>query len=73
MLHHHGVRPLEFMASLGWTGPDVWYAHGIHFNDEELRELARTGIGALLILTILVFNFLLVLPLKYFQRHSVGR
>ena len=45
MLTHHGVRPLEFMASLGWTGPDVWYAHGNHFNDEELRELARTGTG----------------------------
>ena len=45
MLTHHGVRPLEFMASLGWTGPDVWYAHGVHFNDEELRELARTGTG----------------------------
>ena len=45
MLTHNGVRPLEFMASLGWTGPDVWYAHGIHFNDEELRELARTGTG----------------------------
>nr|WP_326184781.1 8-oxoguanine deaminase [uncultured Oscillibacter sp.] len=45
MLQNHGVRPLEFMASLGWTGPDVWYAHGIHFNDEELRELARTGTG----------------------------
>ena len=45
MLTHYGVRPLEFMASLGWTGPDVWYAHGIHFNDEELRELARTGTG----------------------------
>ena len=40
-----GVRPLEYMASLGWTGSDVWYAHGIHFNDEELRELARTGTG----------------------------
>ena len=39
------MRPLEYMASLGWTGPDVWYAHGIHFNDEELRELARTGTG----------------------------
>ena len=39
------MRPLEHMASLGWTGPDVWYAHGIHFNDEELRELARTGTG----------------------------
>lgn len=45
MLSHHGMRPLEFMASLGWTGSDVWYAHGIHFNDEELRELARTGTG----------------------------
>ena len=44
-LEHYGVRPLEYMASLGWTGPDVWYAHGIHFNDEELRELARTGTG----------------------------
>ena len=41
----HGVRPLEYMARLGWTGSDVWYAHGIHFNDEELRELARTGTG----------------------------
>ena len=39
------MRPLEYMSSLGWTGPDVWYAHGIHFNDEELRELARTGTG----------------------------
>lgn len=44
-LETHGVRPLEYMARLGWTGSDVWYAHGIHFNDEELRELARTGTG----------------------------
>ena len=44
-LERFGVRPLEYMASLGWTGNDVWYAHGIHFNDEELRELARTGTG----------------------------
>lgn len=33
------------------------------------RDSIADGIGALLILTILVFNFLLVLPLKYFQRH----
>lgn len=44
-LSRYHMRPLEYMASLGWTGPDVWYAHGIHFNDEELRELARTGTG----------------------------
>jgi cytosine/adenosine deaminase-related metal-dependent hydrolase len=40
-----GVRPLAYMESLGWIGPDVWYAHGIHFNDEELRRLAETGSG----------------------------
>ena len=40
-----GMRPLEYMASLGWVGPDVWYAHGIHFNDEELDLLAQTGTG----------------------------
>ena len=34
------MRPLEYMESLGWIGPDVWYAHGIHFNGEELRRLA---------------------------------
>ena len=44
-LENHGVRPLEYMSSLGWTGPDVWYAHRIHFNGEGLRERARTGTG----------------------------
>ena len=45
MLEREGVRPLEYMEKLGWTGSDVWYAHGIHFNDEELRVLAKTQTG----------------------------
>ena len=45
MLQREGIRPLEYMERLGWTGSDVWFAHGIHFNDEELRVLAKTGIG----------------------------
>lgn len=40
-----GLRPLAYMASLGWIGDDVWYAHGIHFTDEELDLLAETGTG----------------------------
>ena len=39
------MRPLEYMESLGWIGDDVWYAHGIHFNTEELDILAKTGTG----------------------------
>lgn len=44
-LSAYGMRPLEYMESLGWTGSDVWYAHGIHFNEEELDFLARTKTG----------------------------
>ena len=40
-----GMRPLAYMETLGWLGSDVWYAHGIHFNDAELRLLADTGTG----------------------------
>ena len=45
MLSREGVRPLEYMRRLGWTGSDVWFAHGIHFNDEELELLSETGTG----------------------------
>lgn len=44
-LDKFGMRPLEYMESLGWVGKDVWYAHGIHFNDDELKILARTQTG----------------------------
>ncbi|WP_294517338.1 8-oxoguanine deaminase [uncultured Pseudoflavonifractor sp.] len=44
-LEKFGMRPLAYMESLGWVGSDVWYAHGIHFNDDELRLLAETGTG----------------------------
>ncbi|MBM4398522.1 MAG: amidohydrolase family protein, partial [Deltaproteobacteria bacterium] len=32
----YGMRPLDYMESVGWLGRDVWYAHGIHFDDAEL-------------------------------------
>lgn len=40
-----GLRPLEFMEKTGWLGRDVWFAHGIHFQEEELEVLARTQTG----------------------------
>ena len=40
-----GKRPYDYIASLGWTGPDVFYAHGIHFNDRELDDIAAAGTG----------------------------
>ncbi|MBB6675475.1 8-oxoguanine deaminase [Cohnella nanjingensis] len=40
-----GMRPLQFMEENGWVGPDVWYAHGIYFDDGEIGRLSRHGCG----------------------------
>ena len=39
----YGKRPVALMQECELIGPDVFYAHGIHFNDDELRILAETG------------------------------
>ena len=44
-IEKYGRRPLELMEDLEWVGPDVWYAHGIFFNDEELDRLNGSGIA----------------------------
>lgn len=45
-LERFGKRPVEWMEGLDWTGPDVWFAHAIHVDDDEIRLFARTGCGA---------------------------
>ena len=44
-LERFNMRPLEYMETLNWIGNDVWYAHGIHFNTDELKVLAKTQTG----------------------------
>lgn len=41
----HCMRPLAYMKEVGWLGADVWFAHGVYFNDEEIEELGRTATG----------------------------
>jgi len=43
--HIYGQRPLDFLASVDWLGPDVWLAHGIWFNDEEIARLGAAEVG----------------------------
>lgn len=44
-LARFGCRPLEQLEAWGWSGPDVWFAHGIHFDDDEVRRLGASGTG----------------------------
>lgn len=46
-LKQFGLRPLDYLESVNWLADDVWLAHGIHFNDDEVARLgkAKTGIS----------------------------
>ena len=40
-----GRTPAEYAEDLGWLGPDVWIAHGVHLSDAAVTRLAATGTG----------------------------
>ncbi len=44
-LRKFGVRPAELMRQLGWVGPDVWWAHCVTLNEDEITLMAETGTG----------------------------
>ncbi|HYI20332.1 MAG TPA: 8-oxoguanine deaminase [Solirubrobacteraceae bacterium] len=44
-LERFGVRPLEYVESLGWLGDDVWLAHCVHLNADEAARMGATGTG----------------------------
>ncbi len=44
-LARFGKRPLAVLDELGWVADDVWFAHGVHFDDAEVARLAAAGAG----------------------------
>jgi cytosine/adenosine deaminase-related metal-dependent hydrolase len=44
-LERFGRRPVEMLDEWGWVGDDVWLAHGIHIDDDEMAILGRAGTG----------------------------
>ncbi|MBI1747381.1 MAG: 8-oxoguanine deaminase [Acidobacteria bacterium] len=39
----YGCRPVEYLNSVGWLGSDVWLAHCVHLNEDEIKLFADTG------------------------------
>jgi 8-oxoguanine deaminase len=39
----HNCRPLDYLEDCGWLNHRVWLAHGIHFNESEMKRLGRAG------------------------------
>jgi 8-oxoguanine deaminase len=44
-LEQFGHRPLAYAEELNWAGDDVWFAHAVHINAEEVGRMAASGIG----------------------------
>jgi cytosine/adenosine deaminase-related metal-dependent hydrolase len=44
-LERFGRRPVDLLEDLGYLGPDVWLAHCVHLNADEVKRIAATGTG----------------------------
>mgnify|MGYP005641168331 CR=1 FL=1 len=44
-LERFGVRPVEYLEELGWLEGDVWLAHMVHVNADEVKRIAEAGVG----------------------------
>ena len=40
-----GLRPGDYVESVGWVGDDVWHAHCVKLNETEIDLFGRTGTG----------------------------
>ena len=44
-LQKFGHRPVGYMQEVGWVGDDVWFAHAVWINDEEIKVFAKHNCG----------------------------
>jgi 8-oxoguanine deaminase len=44
-LERFGHRPAGYMQEVDWVGDDVWFAHAVWVNDEEISVFADNGCG----------------------------
>lgn len=41
----HGMKPVQFCQSVDWLGPDVWFAHLVKLDEDEIALLGATRTG----------------------------
>ncbi|HQV93424.1 MAG TPA: 8-oxoguanine deaminase [Anaerolineales bacterium] len=44
-LEKFGHRPVGYMQEVDWVGGDVWFAHAVWVNDEEIKVFAKHNCG----------------------------
>ena len=44
-MRQYKMRPLDYLEHCNWLGGKTWLAHGIHFNQDEIKRLGRAKVG----------------------------
>lgn len=44
-MSQYGMRPLDYLEHCNWLGDKTWLAHGIHFNQNEIKRLGQAKVG----------------------------
>jgi cytosine/adenosine deaminase-related metal-dependent hydrolase len=44
-LEKFGKRPVDYMEELGWLNPNVWFAHMVWLNDNDIEKLSKNDVG----------------------------
>ncbi len=44
-LEKFGMRPVDYLEQLGWMEGDVWLAHVVHVNSQDIHRLAQAGVA----------------------------
>ncbi|MDD5766124.1 MAG: 8-oxoguanine deaminase [Candidatus Marinimicrobia bacterium] len=44
-IRQFGVRPFAYLKQVGWIRKNAWFAHAIHLNDAEIREMGENSVG----------------------------
>ena len=67
-----GHRPVGYMQSVDWVGSDVWFAHAVWVNDEEIQVFAKHNCGVAHCPTSNMRLASGIAPIKEYRKASVN-
>ncbi len=70
-LQKFGHRPVGYMESLDWVGSDVWFAHSVYINEDEIKLFSRTSCGVAHCPTSNMRLASGIAPIREYIRHKV--
>lgn len=71
-LQKFGHRPVGYMQEVDWVGQDVWFAHAVWVNEEEIKVFARHNCGVAHCPTSNMRLASGIAPLKEYRRAGVN-